>query len=309
MPLDPLVKSFLDQMALVPGPKMFELPPAAGREMFVGMMQMVGPKDVPIGGVKNLDANGVAMRMYTPVAGGAEPLPVLVYFHGGGFVIGDLETHDGLCRQFADEGGFRVIAVDYRRAPEHPFPAAVDDAFAALKWIETHASELGVDANRIAVGGDSAGGALAAVVSQLARPKGPRIAFQMLLFPVTQIGQETASLREFGAGYFLDKQTLDWFFGHYVPPGQDKADLRISPLNATEMKGLPPAYVMLGGFDPLHDEGLAYANKLRDAGVAVEVADYPGLVHCFIYMQAILPQAHEAVVAAAKAVAAGLGVK
>jgi len=131
----------------------------------------------------------------------------------------------------------------------------------------------------------------------------------MLLFPVTQIGQETASLREFGVGYFLDKQTLDWFFGHYVPAGQDKADLRVSPLNATEMKGLPPAYVMLGGFDPLHDEGLAYANKLRDAGVAAEVADYSGLVHCFIYMQAVLPQAHEAVVAAAKAVAAGLGVK
>src|SRR6185312_8607066 len=254
-------------------------------------------------------AGGIAMRMYTPVAGGAEPLPVLVYFHGGGFVIGDLETHDGLCRQFANEGGFRVIAVDYRRAPEHPFPAAVDDAFAALKWIETHASELGVDANRIAVGGDSAGGALAAVVTQLAKAKGPRVAFQMLLFPVTQIGRETASLREFGVGYFLDKQTLDWFFGHYVPAGQDKDDLRVSPLNATEMKGLPPAYVMLGGFDPLHDEGLAYANKLRDAGVAAEVADYSGLVHCFIYMQAVLPQAHEAVVAAAKAVAAGLGVK
>ena len=309
MPLDPLVKAFLDQMAMVPGPKMFEMSAPEGRALFVQMMQMIGPKDVPVGGVKNLDANGIQMRMYTPVAGGAEPLPVLVYFHGGGFVIGDLETHDGLCRQFANEGGFRVIAVDYRRAPEHPFPAAVDDAFAALKWIETHASELGVDANRIAVGGDSAGGALAAVVTQLAKAKGPKIAFQMLLFPVTQIGRETASLREFGVGYFLDKQTLDWFFGHYVPAGQDKADLRVSPLNATEMKGLPPAYVMLGGFDPLHDEGLAYANKLRDAGVAAEVADYSGLVHCFIYMQAVLPQAHEAVVAAAKAVAAGLGVK
>ncbi len=309
MPLDPLVKAFLDQMALVPGPKMFEMSAPEGRALFVQMMQMIGPKDVPIGGVKNLDANGTAMRVYTPVAGGAEPLPVLVYFHGGGFVIGDLETHDGLCRQFANEGGFCVIAVDYRRGPEHPFPAAVDDAFAAVKWIEAHASELGVDANRIAVGGDSAGGALAAVVTQLAKPKGPKIAFQMLLFPVTQIGQETASLREFGVGYFLDRETLDWFFGHYVPAGQDKADPRISPLNAADLKGLPPAYVMLGGFDPLHDEGFAYAGKLRDAGVAVEVADYSGLVHCFIYMQAILPQAHEAVVAAAKAVATGLGVK
>ncbi|MBV9990447.1 MAG: alpha/beta hydrolase [Alphaproteobacteria bacterium] len=303
------MKAFLDQMAMVPGPKMFEMSAPEGRALFVQMMQMIGPKDMPIGGVKNLDAGGVRLRMYTPVAGGAEPLPVLVYFHGGGFVIGDLETHDGLCRQFANEGGFCVVAVDYRLSPEHPFPAAVDDAFAALKWIETHASELGLDANRIAVGGDSAGGALAAVVTQLAKAKGPRIAFQMLLFPVTQIGQDTASLREFGAGYFLDKETLDWFFGHYVPKGQDKSDLRISPLNATDLKGLPPAYVMLGGFDPLHDEGLAYAGKLRDAGVKVQVADYAGLVHCFIYMQAVLPQAHEAVVAAAKAVASGLGAK
>jgi acetyl esterase len=309
MPLDPLVKAFLDQMALVPGPKMFELPASVGREMFVGMMQMVGPKDVAIGGVKALDGAPVPMRMYTPVAGGAEALPVLVYFHGGGFVIGDLETHDGLCRQLANEGGFRVVAVDYRRAPEHVFPAAFDDAVAALRWIETHASELGIDPNRIAVGGDSAGGQLAAAVAQSTKAKGPRIAFQMLLFPVTQIGGETASLREFATGYFLDKATLDWFFAQYVPAGQDKSDVRVSPLNAADLKGLPPAYVMLGGFDPLHDEGLAYATRLRDAGVAVEVADYPDLVHCFVYMQAILPQAHEAVVAAARAVAAGLGMK
>lgn len=314
MPLDPLVKAFLDQMAMLPGPKMHELSAPEGRAMFLGMMQMIGPKDVPVGGVKNLAAPGprgdIAMRMYTPVAAGAEPLPVLVYFHGGGFVIGDLESHDGLCRQFANEGGFRVIAVDYRCAPEHPFPAALEDAIAAVAWIETHASELGLDANRIALGGDSAGGALAAEVAQHAKAKGaPRIKFQLLMFPVTQIGGETASLREFALGYFLDKPTLDWFFAQYVPAEQDKSDPRVSPLNAKELKGLPPAYVMLGGFDPLHDEGLAYAQKLRDAGVAVEVADYSDLVHCFIYMQGVLPQAHEAVVAAAKAVAAGLGGK
>jgi acetyl esterase len=310
MPLDPLVKAFLDQMALAPGPKMFELPPEQGRALFVAMMQMVGPKDVPVGGVKNLAAGDVAMRMYTPVASGGGALPTLVYFHGGGFVIGDLETHDGLCRQFANEGGFAVIAVDYRRAPEHKFPAALDDAIAAVEWVEAHASELGVDANRIAVGGDSAGGALAAAVAQHAKAKGaPKIAYQMLLFPVTQIGGETSSLREFAVGYFLDKATLDWFFGHYLPTGQDKSDPRVSPLNAADFKGLPSAYVMLGGFDPLHDEGMQYAKKLRDAGVAVEIADYPGLVHCFIYMQAVLPQAHEAVSAAAKAVAKGLGAK
>ncbi len=265
---------------------------------------------MPVGGVKNLSAGGIAMRMYTPVASGGGPLPTLVYFHGGGFVIGDLETHDGLCRQFANEGGFAVIAVDYRRAPEHKFPAALDDAIAAVEWVETHASELGVDANRIAVGGDSAGGALAAAVAQHAKAKAaPKIAFQMLLFPVTQVGSETSSLREFAVGYFLDKATLDWFYKQYVPAEQDKSDPRVSPLNAVDFKGLPPAYVMLGGFDPLHDEGMQYAKKLRDAGVAVEIADYTGLVHCFIYMQAVLPQAHEAVSTAAKAVARGLGVK
>ncbi len=301
MPLDPLVKAFLDQMALAPGPKLFELPPAEGRAMFAAMMQMIGPKDVVIGGVKDRDADGVRLRMYTPVAGGGEPLPALVCFHGGGFVIGDLETYDGLCRQLANEGGFRVVAVDYRLAPEHRFPAAVDDALAAVKWIETHASELGIDANRIAVGGDSAGGALAAIVAQQA--KGPKIAFQLLMFPVTQIGQETASLREFAIGYFLDKPTLDLFFGSYLPAGQDTSDPRVSPLNAADFRGLPPACVMLGGFDPLHDEGLEYARKLRDAGVEVEVADYSDLVHCFIYMQGVLPQAREVVTSEAQEVA------
>lgn len=312
MALDPLVKGFLDQMAMMPGPKMFELPAPQGREMFVGMMQMIGPKDVPVGKIENIKIPGpggeIPLRIYTPVAAGADALPVLIYFHGGGFVIGDLETHDGLCRQFANEGDFRVIAVDYRLAPEHKFPAALDDAFAAVQWIEAHASELGVDANRIAVGGDSAGGALAAEVTQLAKAKGPKIAFQLLMFPVTQIGKETSSFREFAVGYFLDKATLDWFFNHYIPEGTDKTDTRVSPLNG-DLKGLPPAYVMLGGYDPLHDEGLAYAKKLRDAGVKVEIADYEGMVHCFIYMQAVLPQAVGAVTAAAKAVRAGLGGK
>jgi acetyl esterase len=313
MALDPLVKVFLDQLSAAPRPKPWETTPAETRAGFRGLVKAFGPKDVPIGKVENLNATGphgdIPLRIYTPVAAGADALPVLIYFHGGGFVIGDLDTHDGLCRQFANEGGFRVIAVDYRLAPENKFPAALDDAFAAVQWIEAHASELGVDANRIAVGGDSAGGALAAEVTQLAKAGGaPKIAFQLLMFPVTQIGRETSSLREFAAGYFLDRATLDWFFDHYIPGGMDKTDPRVSPLNG-DLKGLPPAYVVLGGYDPLHDEGQAYAKKLQDAGVRVEIADYDGMVHCFIYMQAVLPQAVVAVTAAAKAVRAGLGVK
>ena len=306
MPLDPVLKSFLDQMAAMPGPKMWEQSPAEGRQAFIALLQLVGAKDVPIGKIENLAAtspNGeIPLRLYSPVAAGGEALPVLVYFHGGGFVIGDLDTHDGLCRTFANEAGCRVIAIHYRLAPEHKFPAAVDDSIAAVNWICANAMSLGIDATRLAVGGDSAGGALAAVVAQVMRDNGgPKLAMQMLLFPVTEIGGDTSSLREFAVGYFLEKKTLDWFFGHYLAPGADTSDPRISPLRAASFKGLPPAFVMLGGFDPLHDEGERYAQKLRMAGVPVTVADYPDMVHCFIYLQTILPQAREAVTAAAKA--------
>ena len=312
MPLDPLMKGFLDQFAALPGPKMWEQPIAEARATFPMLMQLVGPKDVPVGKVENLTMPGpagdLALRVYTPVAAGGDALPALVYFHGGGFIIGDLETHDGLCRMFANEGGFRVIAVDYRLAPEHKFPAAVEDAYAAVCWVEANAPKLGVDANRIAVGGDSAGGMLSAVVTQMAKEKGaPKLAFQLLLFPATDAQHETASKKEFAVGYFLDKQTMDWFFGSYIPVGTDLSDTRLSPLNAKDFSGLPPAYVMLGGYDPLHDEGLAYAEKLRTAGVKAQVVDYSDLVHCFIYFQAVLPQAHQAVADAAKAVRAGFG--
>ncbi|MGH6871608.1 MAG: alpha/beta hydrolase [Rhizomicrobium sp.] len=311
MPIDPLVKGFLDQMAAVPGPKMWEVPAPAAREVFAAMMQLVGPRDVPIGKVQNLTMPGpggdIALRSYVPVAAKGELLPTLVFFHGGGYVIGNLDTHDGLCRMIANEAGMRVIAVDYRLAPEHKYPAAVDDAFAAVNWIEDNAAALGVDANRIAVGGDSAGGGLAAVVAQMAKEKGdPKLAYQMLLFPVTQIGGETTSYREFGEGYFLEAETLRWFFRHYLPEGTDTSDPKISPLEAKEFSGLPPAYVMLGGFDPLHDEGLAYADKLRAAGVKVTVADFPDLVHDFIYLQGVLPQAPEAIKAAAAALKGAL---
>lgn len=308
MPLDPLVKAFLDQMKAVPGPKMSEAGPQIARATFDGLMQMVGPKDVPVGGTRNVvvpsATGGIPIRVYSPVASGNEPMPALVYFHGGGFVIGNIESHDGLCRMMANEGGFRVISVDYRLAPEHKYPAAFDDCFAALGWVVANAAEIGVDANRIAVGGESAGGALAAEVAQAAKAKGGlNLAAQMLLFPVTQIGEETSSIREFAVGYFLEKETLDWFYDCYLPAGADKNDAKISPLRAKDLSGLPPAYIMLGGFDPLHDEGMQYADKLRACGVKVTVADHSDMVHCFIYLQAVLPQAHEALANAAKSVA------
>ncbi len=311
MPLDPLVKGFLDQMQGLPSPKVPELGPEGGRAMFVALMQMVGPKDVPVGKIENRTVPGpggvsIPIRITTPVAAGGELLPALVYFHGGGFVIGSVETHDGLCRLMANEGGFRVISVDYRRAPEHKFPAALDDAVAALSWIAENASDIGVDANRIAVGGDSAGAALAAILAQMAKGKGIEVDAQMLLFPVTQIGAETSSLKEFAVGYFLERNTLEWFYRCYLPEGADTSDPRISPLRARDVSGVAPAYIMLAGYDPLHDEGMEYADKLRAAGVKVTVADYPDMVHTFVYLQSILPQAHDALSKAAKAVAAML---
>jgi acetyl esterase len=305
MPIDPILQGFLDQLAAQPMPKVHELPAPLAREAFNALMQLVGPKDVPIGKIENRTIPGpggeIPIRIYTPIAAGSEPLPVLVYFHGGGFVIGNLDTHDGCCRILSDEAHCRVIAVDYRLAPENQFPAAVDDAFAALNWVEENASALGVDANRIAVGGDSAGGNLSAVVSQLAKQKGkPKICFQLLLFAATDVAEELPSRHDFGVGYFLEKQTLDWFFEQYVPPGAKRTDPKLSPLRATDLSGLPPAYVVVAGYDPLHDEGLAYAEKLRAAGVKVTVAGYPDMVHCFTYMQTVLPQAREALVAASQ---------
>jgi acetyl esterase len=307
MPLDPLVKAFLDQMAAIPRPKLWELPPALARQSFAGMMGLVGPKDVPVGRIENFTipgpAGAIRARSYAPVAAGSEAQPVLVYFHGGSFVLGGLESHDGLCRLIASEGNFRVIAVDYRLAPEHMWPAAPDDAIAATRWIEANAAELGIDAGRIAVGGDSAGGLLAAIVTHEMRAQGGlRLAAQMLLFPATQMGGDSKSLRDFGVGYFLERRAMEHFYSLYLPPDADLDSPKVAPLRAVDFSGLPPAFIMLAGYDPLHDEGIAYADRLRGAGVKVTVADYPGLVHNFIYLQTVLPQAREALSAAARAV-------
>ncbi|MBV9548442.1 MAG: alpha/beta hydrolase [Alphaproteobacteria bacterium] len=316
MPLDPLVKAFLDQAAAIPRPKPWQMPPSVARASFAGMMGLVGPQNVAVGKVENFSipvgtagpgpAREIPARAYAPVAVGGEPRPALIFFHGGGFVVGGLDTHDGLCRLICAEGNFRVIAIDYRLAPEHPFPAAIDDAFAATQWIAANATQLGVDPGRIAVGGDSAGGMLAAIVAQVARDKGPKLAFQLLMFPNTQMDGETRSLNEYAVGYFLERHTIEWFNSQYAPKEADRALSLVSPLRTKDFSRLPPAYVLLGGYDPLHDEGLAYAEKLRGAGVPVTIADYRDMVHCFIYLQTVLPQAHTALAEAAHAVSAAL---
>ena len=233
-------------------------------------------------------------------------LPGLVFFHGGGFVIGDLDTHDDLCRCLANGSGCRVVAVDYRLAPEHPFPAAVEDCWAAMKWIAEHASDFGI-AGPIAVGGDSAGGNLAAVVAQLAKSEGPRIAFQLLIYPVTQLGgPEMPSMQENAKGYFLERESMQWFTRMYCPDAAQRSDPRLSPLIAKDLSGLPPAYVATAGFDPLRDEGKAYADKLDAAGVPVTHVNYPGMIHGFFSLRGLIPKAREAVAASAAAVRAAL---
>lgn len=299
MSLDPILKGLLDQMSANPMPKIWEIPPVAGREMYKGMSAMLDPQNVPIGKIDDRKIPGpggdIAIRIYTPVGGGAAALPAVVFFHGGGFVIGDLNTHDALCRQIANEAKARVVAVDYRLAPEHKFPAAADDCFAALKWVAAQASTIGVDANRIAVCGDSAGGNLAAVVCQLAQKAGgPRIVYQVLMYPTTIAHAKTGSMSMFEKGYFLEREAMDWFFDSYVPKGHDLKDPKLAPFFG-DVKGLPPAYVITAGFDPLKDEGKQYADKMAAAGVSVAYKDYPAMVHGFFNMSGIVPQAKDAI--------------
>ena len=308
MALDAILKGLLQQMAENPVPKLWEIPAVQGREMFRMMMSTMEPPAVPIGKIENITMPGPAgplkLRIYTPVAEGADALPAIVYFHGGGWVIGDLDTHDALCRTLANEVGARVIAVDYRLAPEHKFPAAADDSYAAVKWVEANASELGVDANRIAVAGDSAGGNLSAVVCLMAKQKGgPRIIYQLLIYPVTQWKAPTGSMDSFAEGYFLEKKGMHWFFDQYAS-GSDPNDWRLSPLAAPDVTGLPRAYVVTAGFDPLRDEGKAFADKLNRAGVAAVYVDYPGMIHGFFTMSAVVPTAKIAISDAAKALRA-----
>ncbi len=306
MPLDPVIQALFAQMPNLANYPMWELSPAQAREEFRKLCQFADPKDVAIGKTENITMPGPAgplpLRVYTPVAAGGAAIPCLIYLHGGGFVIGDLDCYDGVCRSLANESGCKVISVGYRLAPEHPFPAAVEDCYAAVKWVETNAGELGVDPTRLAVGGDSAGGNLAAVVCQIAKSEkgGPHIVFQLLIYPVLAL-KHGESAQTFSAGFFLTTHTIQWFSRHYLPAGTDMTDVRIAPLAAKDLAGLPPAYIVTAGFDPLRDEAVEYAEKLKAAGVAAVHVDYPSMIHGFFSMQGLIPLAPQAVAAAGQA--------
>jgi len=282
-------------------PAYHQLSPKDARQLFRETRPASTPTPPQIGMVRDLTADGplgpIPLRVYRPAGVPAStPLAVLVFFHGGGWVIGDLETHDVLCRQLTAGSGVSVVSVDYRLAPEHKFPAAVDDAWAATRWVVAHAGELAVDARRLAVGGDSAGGNLAAVVALLARDKGaPAIAVQVLIYPVTDLVGETRSYRDFAEGYLLTREGMRWFIAHYLTAEAEAADWRASPLRAQSLAGLPPALIVTAGFDPLRDEGEAYAERLRDAGVRVDSVCYGGMIHGFVPMGRLLDTAGRAI--------------
>jgi acetyl esterase len=283
------------------------LSPAEAREAFLASRRALQPDPEPVAHVADLAAQGQAgpipLRLYRGFgADDGRPQPALVYFHGGGWVIGDLESHDQVCRALANAARAIVVAVDYRLAPEHKFPAAVDDAIAATRWIAGHAQSLGIDPARLAVGGDSAGGNLAAVVALDARDRGgPPLALQLLVYPATDMGLDRPSHARHAEQLPLRRSTMHWFVRHYLRSPADEADWRASPLRAPSFRGLPPALVVTAGFDPLSDEGEAFARALSDAGVPVVHQCFEGQIHGFLNMGRIVADSGRLVALAGKA--------
>jgi acetyl esterase len=315
MPLDPDAKQALELVRSSGRPTFDQVSSAEARELFLGGRKFFDPEPMAVAETRELriPASGgatIPARLYR--AAGSEPhavLPALVYFHGGGWVVGDLETHDTLCRRLANGARSAVVSVDYRLAPEHKFPAALEDALLATRWVEDAAGDLAIDPQRIAVGGDSAGGNLAAAVSLLARDTGtPRLVFQLLIYPALDAAMTAASQDRFAEGYLLTRATMRWFYDHYLRGPADIADWRASPLAAADLSALPPAYVVTAGYDPLADEAALYARRLAEAGGAVTRRHYPGQIHGFFTMgkviRAALPAADEAAAALAAAFAA-----
>jgi len=288
----PQVQILLERVARSPLPPYHTVSPFVARRIYRDTRAALAPEAPDLAVVRLLAFQNYAVRVYRPDA--REVLPALVYFHGGGWTIGDLDTHDVLCRQLALGARCAVFSVDYRLAPEHPFPAAVEDCVAATRYIAEHAAELKV--RGIAVGGDSAGGNLAAVVSLLARDVGgPRLAFQLLIYPATDQRCAAASHERNAQGYLLTRDSIQYFRRAYLPTERDWTDWRASPLLAKSHANLPPALVITAGYDPLLDEGRAYAERLRAAGVEVDYREYADMVHGFILFGGVLDTANAAV--------------
>jgi acetyl esterase len=286
-------------------PRTESLPVEQGRRLLVKHTAMAG-RDQPIGAVRDVPVGERRGRLFVPTQASVTG-PLLVFFHGGGWVYGDLDSHDPTCRFLAERSGVRVLSVDYRLAPEHPFPAAYDDAVAAYRWVVEHVTAYGGDPNRLAVGGDSAGGNLAALVALAAAREGLPLAFQLLVYPGTDLSSRYESKRLFGRDLYLTEDFMDQVTDWYVPERADRTDPRVSPLLDDIPPGLAPAYVATAGFDPLRDEGEAYARKLADAGVEVELRRFPDQIHGFLSMVGVGRSAKAACVEVAARLATALG--
>jgi acetyl esterase len=295
--LDPQARALIDLMIEKGVPPTHTLTPAQARAFYRDRRAFTQPEPPAMAEVRELHAGEVPLRLYRPAGTqGTDVLPVLVYFHGGGWTIGDLDTHDVLCRQLAQASGAAVVSVDYRLGPEQRFPAAVDDCVAATRWVRAQAASLALDALRLAVGGDSAGGNLAAVVCLVLREAGePLPAFQLLIYPATDMRAVAPSHTSNGQGYLLTRDSIAYYRGHYLADTAQWTDWRASPLLAPDHRGLPPALVLTAGFDPLRDEGLLYANALSAAGVPAQYVCFERQIHGFITMGRLLEEANTAV--------------
>ena len=299
--LHPQTRGLLDFIEQKKIPPTHTLSVADARAYYRDRRSVTQPVPAEVALVRDLQMPGPAstltLRLYRPIgSSGTARLPVLVYYHGGGWVIGDLDTHDSLCRELANASGCAVVAVDYRLAPEHRFPAAALDCIAATRWVRDHAAELQLDASRLAVGGDSAGGNLAAVVAIEARDSGDlAIAFQLLIYPATDQHRGAPSHTSNGQGFLLTTETMDYFGNHYINDRVHYKDWRASPLLHTDLSKLPPALVLTAGYDPLRDEGAAYAEALTAAGNRASYICFERQIHGFITMGKVLDEANAAV--------------
>lgn len=301
------MRSVLERMARRRHPPLRTLTPQAARDGYTAGADVLEVPKAALARVLDFriparDGHALAARLYAPAAG---PLPLLLYFHGGGFTIGSIATHDILCRELARLSGCMVVSLDYRLAPEHRFPTAVHDAWDALQWLAVHGAQIGAQPGRLAVGGDSAGGTLAAVCALMARDAGLPLALQMMFYPGCTAYQDTPSHQRFRQGLILDAPHIDWFFGQYIAH-ELRADWRFAPLNAPQLEGAAPAWIGFAECDPLIDEGLLYADRLRMEGVAVDIEIYRGVTHEFIKMGRSIPEARQAHAHAAAALAAAL---
>lgn len=296
MPVDPAIATLLAQADKI-DPRPIEVLSVAEARARGGSVNVAPPlPPEPVAEVRELIIDTlppIPARLYRPRSG---TLPLLVYFHGGGWVVGSVAISDPFCRAIANASGCAVVSVDYRLAPEDRYPAAADDAYAATRWSADHASDLGIDPSRIAVGGSSAGGNLAAVVALMARERGtPKVAFQLLHVPVTDHDFDTPSYRVNGSGFGLTRSGMRWFWDNYVPDPKLRDEPYASPLRATDLSGLPPAHIVTAECDPLRDEGKAYATRLRAAGVPTTYVEYPGMVHGFTGMAMLIPMGRTAI--------------